>query len=302
MSSQLDVEKEQLRASIGQHFKALELRTLLSNVGSGDPIAISKVVSKPGLTTAAAPVAAYSIPVLLAPLSRLSMSIDGVRTDATSIRPGDILLVDLQSNPWSQVEEEYSFLRFYISQRTIDALAYERGEKAPSGFRSLVCQQDLVLYELSRALLSWSEIYGPEDSLFADHVALAFHAHIVKTYGHAGEDKPRRGGLAPWQLQRVRELMLANMTGTVSLSELADACGLSVSYFGRAFRQTEGLPPHKWLMTERIGRAKDLLRHSAMSLAEVASACGFADQSHMSRAFARKEGQTPARWRRLSRN
>ncbi len=274
---------------------------MLSKVGASEPIAISKVVSKPGLTLAAAQAAAYSIPVLLTPLSRLSMSIDGVRTDVASTRPGDILFVDLQASPWSQTEEEYTFLRFYISQRTVEDLAYDRGARAPSGFKSLVGQRDLVLYELSKALLSWSEVYGPEDCLFADHVALAFHTHIVKTYGYAYEDKPWRGGLAPWQLGHVRDIMLANMTRTVTLSELADSCGLSISYFGRAFQRTEGVPPHKWLMNERIRRAKDLLRHSTMTLAEIALECGFADQSHMTRAFARKEGQTPGRWRRHSR-
>lgn len=294
-------DTEVLRASTGQHFRATELKTQLADVGTRDPIAISKIASQPGLTRGAA-TAGYSVPVLLTPLAQLTLSIDGVRTRARSVGPGDILLVDLSADPWSHTDEAYGFLRFFISQRTMDDLAYDRGERAPSALRSLVGAPDPVLYELARATLYWTAAYGPEDCLFTDHVALAFHAHLVATYGQVAAPALSRGGLAPWQVRRVREMMLSELAGQVKTKALAEACGLSLTYFGRAFRDTMGAPPHKWLMEERLRRAKHLLRHSNAALPEIAAQCGFADHSHMTRAFARKEGQTPARWRRLARD
>ncbi|QIB34653.1 helix-turn-helix domain-containing protein [Ancylobacter pratisalsi] len=80
-------------------------------------------------------------------------------------------------------------------------------------------------------------------------------------------------------------------TGT-SLSELAQACGLGVSRFARAFRTSTGVTSYGWLIARRIERAEDLLGAS-LSLAHIALACGFADQSHMTRIFKRATGLAP---------
>lgn len=108
-----------------------------------------------------------------------------------------------------------------------------------------------------------------------------------------------RGGLAPWQMQRAKELMTANLQEHVPLSQLAARCGLSMRHFARAFRQSTGVPPHRWLLNHRVGQAKELLRNLAMSLAEIALACGFADQSHFTRTFTAVVGVGPGLWRRM---
>ncbi|MEF3129654.1 AraC family transcriptional regulator [Rhizobium leguminosarum] len=66
----------------------------------------------------------------------------------------------------------------------------------------------------------------------------------------------------------------------------------------RAFRETTGMTPYQWVLRERIDRARNLLRTSKTPLAEVAIACGFADQSHFTRVFAGIVGTTPGNWRR----
>jgi AraC-like DNA-binding protein len=108
-----------------------------------------------------------------------------------------------------------------------------------------------------------------------------------------------RGGLAPWQAHRAKALMDTNLGAKLPLSQLAEECGLSTRHFARAFRQTTGVPPHRWLLGRRVDRAKDLLRDPALSLAEVALACGFADQSHFTRMFTTVVGVTPGLWRRM---
>jgi len=72
-----------------------------------------------------------------------------------------------------------------------------------------------------------------------------------------------------------------------------DTAGLS-----RAFRQSTGVPPHRWRLNERVERAKDLLRDPALSLADVALACGFGDQSHFTRMFTAAVRLSPGLWRR----
>jgi transcriptional regulator GlxA family with amidase domain len=101
------------------------------------------------------------------------------------------------------------------------------------------------------------------------------------------------------QERRVTSRLLDDLAGDTSLSELAALCGLSRSYFLRAFKQTVGMPPHRWLLMHRVKRAKELLRGTTMSIAEIAFTCGFADQSHLTRVFSKACHISPGAWRRL---
>jgi len=134
-----------------------------------------------------------------------------------------------------------------------------------------------------------------------DHAALALTAHMAHVYGGMNtlRDLPR-GGLAPWQERRAKELMHATLNDEVPLQRVAAECGLSVRHFARAFRQSTGVPPRRWLQQQRIERARGLLRDRALSLTEIAHACGFADHSRFSRAFSATMGMTPGAWRRVN--
>ena len=93
---------------------------------------------------------------------------------------------------------------------------------------------------------------------------------------------------------------MTNLGGDITLSEVANECGLSLSYFTRAFKQSTGDAPHRWLLRQRFQHAKTLLCETQMSLAEIAIVCGFADQSHFTRVFGAHTGQAPGVWRRNS--
>ena len=107
-----------------------------------------------------------------------------------------------------------------------------------------------------------------------------------------------RGGLSPWQERRAKEILRANLKGSVALKEVARECGLSVGYFSHAFRRTLGLAPHQWLIEQRVVLSKEKLRDDGLSLSDVAAECGFSDQSHLTRAFRQTVGVSPGRWRR----
>jgi AraC family transcriptional regulator len=104
--------------------------------------------------------------------------------------------------------------------------------------------------------------------------------------------------LAPWQLRRVAEFVEKNPTDPPTLLTLANICRLSPSHFGRAFKGSTGVPPHRWMRNMRIRYAQSLLVAEDASIAEVASLAGFADQSHFTRIFVKATGRTPAAWRR----
>lgn len=131
---------------------------------------------------------------------------------------------------------------------------------------------------------------------------MALVTHTAHAYaGMQSGARLLRGGLAPWQARRAQEMIAADLAGETPLAEVAAACGLSASHFARAFRKTTGLPPHAWLLQARVERAKALLRRAEGTIADVAQACGFADQSHLTRVFTHRVGLSPGAWRRLCR-
>ena len=81
------------------------------------------------------------------------------------------------------------------------------------------------------------------------------------------------------------------------LAELAAVAGLSRFELVRCFRSGTGLTPHAYQVNLRIGRARELLA-AGMAPAQVAAQCGFCDQPHLTRAFRRLVGVTPARYAR----
>jgi AraC family transcriptional regulator len=170
-----------------------------------------------------------------------------------------------------------------------DGLRYQPG----------VCKDDPVMRGLAQALLPAFAHPQEVSRLFAEHVMLAAGVHVASAYG--GMMVPRssaRGGLAPWQERRVKEILAANLDGDISLTMLADDCHLSTGHFARAFRDSMGATPHQWLLHRRVEAAMALLRNSPLALSEVAVAAGFANQAHFTRVFSRVAGVTPGAWRR----
>ena len=107
-----------------------------------------------------------------------------------------------------------------------------------------------------------------------------------------------RGGLALWQARKVVAHIDANLTGRVSLRDLASLAGLSYGHFCRAFKQTFGVSTHVYLMRRRIEFAQGAMLKTQRPLSEIALTCGLSDQSHFTRAFRRIVGETPNAWRR----
>jgi AraC family transcriptional regulator len=89
----------------------------------------------------------------------------------------------------------------------------------------------------------------------------------------------------------------SNLTGRISLTDLAGHAGVSVQYLCRVFRSSTGLSPHQYILRERVEMAKRLIRTGQMSYAEVAQAAGFADQSQMATTFKRVLGAKPSQFR-----
>ena len=101
------------------------------------------------------------------------------------------------------------------------------------------------------------------------------------------------------EVRHVRDRLADESADAPTLGELAAMTGLSKYQVLRRFQKAYGVPPHAWLQQRRAERARSLIRHGA-GLAAAAAACGFADQSHLTRVFVRQFGFTPGAWRKAA--
>jgi AraC-like DNA-binding protein len=106
-----------------------------------------------------------------------------------------------------------------------------------------------------------------------------------------------RGGLPPRVRRRVREYIDAHLNENISIQTLADTAGLSMHHFARAFKQSEGVTPHDYLIQRRIKRTIELLADTDLPLSEIALVVGFSDQSHCARRFRERVGVCPRDYR-----
>ena len=134
-----------------------------------------------------------------------------------------------------------------------------------------------------------SPLYG--ESLMTALLAALFTSSQTRV-------KAVQSGLARWQLRRAIEYMEANLLQDIRLTELARVVGLSPSHFARAFKVSIGLTPHRWLVEQRIQRAKRLMTKNGKPISVAADLAGFASQSHFTKAFRRVTGTTPGLWLR----
>jgi AraC family transcriptional regulator len=113
-----------------------------------------------------------------------------------------------------------------------------------------------------------------------------------------GVAKLQPGGLATWQARRTLAHIEANLASKMEIDELAKVVALSRSHFSRAFKRSVGFSPMEYVVVRRVERAKAMISGTREPLAEVALACGFADQAHLNRRFRDIVGISPGRWRR----
>src|SRR6266850_4044400 len=226
---------------------------------------------------------------------------DGRQAPVCDLRAGESCLHDLKRDPTVLLDKPYHTLAFYLPRAALDAIADEANAPRILDLRYEpgAGVNDVTVFGLGSLLLPALSHPDQANQLFVDHVLLAVGVHIAQTYGGMRPmSRLVRGGLAPWQERRARDVLLANIKRGVPLKEVARECGLSVGYFSHAFRRTLGVAPHKWLTEQRVVLSKEKLRADGLSLSDVAAECGFSDQSHLTRIFRQAVGVTPGAWRR----
>ncbi len=146
------------------------------------------------------------------------------------------------------------------------------------------------------------EIEAPDlnSRLYVDTLLMLLLTRLMRCASNFAT--PRRpayvkGGLPNWRLKRALELLEANQTKTPSLAEIAGPLRLHPTFFCRAFKQSTGLSPHRYLLEHRVNRAKEMMKDQKRTLTEIALDCGFSGSSQFSVVFKRITGMSPRGYR-----
>jgi len=194
------------------------------------------------------------------------------------------------------------FGHFYVSDALLGKVC--EGLDLPS-FTMKSLRTDLILVEdaelrqrLDHYARRTNNFRLPPSRVEMEALALLVVERLIVKHHLPERQSLVRGGLAPWQLKRACQAMMAHLDADLGLDDLAQIAGCSATHLSRAFKQSMGLAPFHWLAERRIEKAKELLEENRLSLAEIALACGFSAQPQFTTAFGRAIGLTPGQWRR----
>jgi AraC family transcriptional regulator len=212
-----------------------------------------------------------------------------------STQDGNFTLQPKGTPNWFSAEERCVFGQICLSDSLLDRASEAVGQPMLSGR----LRPDFI-FSKQRELNAYATAYiqralntrNPPTSLEMEGRIMLLLDALLTLHGGRPQT-PARGGLAGRDLRRVTDFMTEYADHDIALEELAALVGLSAKHFARAFRQSTGVPPHRWLIERRIEHAKTLLVAGNLGLAEIALACGFADQSHFTATFRKLIGVTP---------
>jgi AraC family transcriptional regulator len=265
--------------------------------------AITRLQSDVGLPGTSMPIPQEALHLSVAikpvPLGSYQLEVDGREIDVPYIPEFRTSILDLQSCFSCTLDCGFDYVHYHVPREGLDDIARDHQIKTVENYKFGVCEDDLVIAQLTKTILPLATSRNWSSVLAIDQFSLMFGAHLLQTYGGLARlPEVVTRGLAPWQAQRAAEVLRSRLDGGVRLSTLARECGMSVSHFTRSFRATFGVSAHGWLIQRRIDMAKDLMLTTKLALVEIALRTGFSDQAALTRAFSQIVGASPGQWRR----
>lgn len=212
---------------------------------------------------------------------------------------GDIAIVAAgELFPRVRVDRQVPLLELFLSPQS---LVEGIGEiisprlQIQSAFRL----RDPLIEQMALALKTELETAAEDSKIYADSMATALGAHLLKRYGNKTLVKEYKGGLTPYQSRIILEYIQNHLDCDLTLSSLASLIHISPHYFASLFKKSLAMSPHKYITQCRLSRAKDLLRQQQLPIAAIALEVGFKNQSHFSRVFRQHFKITPKAYRDL---
>jgi AraC family transcriptional regulator len=206
----------------------------------------------------------------------------------------DVIPAGLEGQ-WTD-ESDCTILSIWIgdtfTQKTLEQLELKSGATA---IRPQLQMRDARFQHLAWALKAELESGDASNSLFAESLCTAMVIRLAGSGADAAMAtlEGRRRTLASRTAISVIDFIEGNLDQRLTLDELAALAQLSVPHFKVLFRETLGVPVHRYVVQRRVERAKALLMQGKLSTSQVALETGFSHQSHMAHWMNRLLGLTP---------
>jgi len=167
------------------------------------------------------------------------------------------------------------------SEMTVEALAHLIG-------------RDALIGQLAKTFRRLCHGPGTANALYVESIGTVFGSHLLRALLGGDLQPDRRCGLPDDALQRVTRYIDEHAGDCLDLAALARAAGFSSSHFGRLFKTSFNMTPHEYVMRRRVAMAEELLQDTDKKEVEIASLCGFSDDTLMARWFRRVLGCCPS--------
>jgi AraC family transcriptional regulator len=198
---------------------------------------------------------------------------------------------------WQQPLSLARVAYFYFDPEALPVEA--DSERNTRSFSPRLFFEDEELWEQAIKLKALLDRPHAGDRYYGEALGVVLAHELLRLNDEARRvETPLRGGLAAWQQRIVVEYIQDNLAEYIPLSTLAQLVRLSLFHFCRSFKQSFGMPPHRFLTQRRIERAKLLLEKRAISVSEVGMAIGFSEKSSFTAAFRKATGLTPSSYQR----
>jgi len=229
---------------------------------------------------------------------RATYLLDG-RWQHVDYAKGEIAIIPAtQSLPKTQVDREVPLLELFLEPATLARAACESANPDKVELVPQLQIRDPLIQHMGLALKAELEAGGSDSRLYAESMATALSAHLLRRYcSHPEKIKDYTGGLSKYKLRQAVSYINEHLDQNLTLAEIAAAVRMSPNYFASLFKQSTGLTPHQYVMKCRIEKAKQLLHHQQLTLVEICQEVGFTSQSHFTRVFRKHAKTTPKAYR-----
>ncbi len=291
----------------GHHARAAHNQLLVHSDGLGWRNLYASIATEHSWAGTLDPVHHYCIGYCLGQAGLISRRAEGERAAFTAmLKPRHFGSIPAHVPSTWRLDGSPEMLHIYLRRSMVHAVAEEMFGMAPErvDLRPILGVADPMLEQLALGVVA--ALREPEDSLnglYVDQIANMAAVHLLRYYSARPPraDPPAAGDArAEPGLWRARDFVLAHLDGDLGLDVLAREAGMSQMSFAQRFSAAYCETPYKFVVRQRVERARQLLAASDLPIAEVALRTGFCSQSHLSDVFRRMVGETPASFRRAS--